>query len=158
MSVSPLAQVMTCCLTEPRDYLNQCWIFVSVILCHSVQLLMECLTYIFYNNFPNYFLNYWRIHKEQSIQCTYGLLFVLRCCGFLLVIYPTFRLTGPNSRAVCLICEYCKLDFQYQHYTKYLSNSWNSVCIEILGRTTYFYLTHDKIYLTLLHFNCTYPH
>ena len=32
---STLAQVMACCLTAPSHYLNQCWLIISKILCHS---------------------------------------------------------------------------------------------------------------------------
>ena len=34
-SRSTLAQVMTCCLTAPSHYLNQCWLIISKVLQHS---------------------------------------------------------------------------------------------------------------------------
>ena len=32
---STLAQVMACCLTASSHYLNQCWLIISKVLCHS---------------------------------------------------------------------------------------------------------------------------
>ena len=32
---STLAQVMACCLTAPSHYLNQCWLIISEVQCHS---------------------------------------------------------------------------------------------------------------------------
>ena len=34
-SGSILAQVMACCLMAPSHYLNQCWLIISEVLCHS---------------------------------------------------------------------------------------------------------------------------
>ena len=34
-SGSTLAQVMTCCLTAPSHYLNQCWLIISEVQWHS---------------------------------------------------------------------------------------------------------------------------
>ena len=34
---STLAQVMTCCLTAPSHYLNQCWLIISEVQWHSVE-------------------------------------------------------------------------------------------------------------------------
>ena len=34
-SWSTLAQVMACCLTAPSHYLNQCWLIISNVPCHS---------------------------------------------------------------------------------------------------------------------------
>ena len=34
-SGSTLAQVMVCCLTAPNHYLNQCWLIITGVLCHS---------------------------------------------------------------------------------------------------------------------------
>ena len=34
-SVSPLAQVMACCLTAPSHYLNQCWLVISEVKWHT---------------------------------------------------------------------------------------------------------------------------
>ena len=34
-SWSTLVQVMTCCLTAPSHYLNQCWLIISKFLWHS---------------------------------------------------------------------------------------------------------------------------
>ena len=34
-SGSPLAQVMSCCLTTPSHYLNQCWLIISKVEQHS---------------------------------------------------------------------------------------------------------------------------
>ena len=34
-SGSTLAQVMACCLTAPSHYLNQSWLIISKVLCHS---------------------------------------------------------------------------------------------------------------------------
>ena len=34
-SRSTLVQVMACCLVAPSHYLNQCWLLVSDVLCHS---------------------------------------------------------------------------------------------------------------------------
>ena len=34
-SGSTLAQVMTCCLTAPSHYLNQCWLLIRQVLFHS---------------------------------------------------------------------------------------------------------------------------
>ena len=34
-SGSTLAQVMTCCLTAPSHYLNQCWLIISKVQWHS---------------------------------------------------------------------------------------------------------------------------
>ena len=34
-SWSPLVQVMVCCLIAPNHYLNQCWLHLIEILCHS---------------------------------------------------------------------------------------------------------------------------
>ena len=36
-SGSTLAQVMVCCLTAPSHYLNQCWLTISEVLCHSCE-------------------------------------------------------------------------------------------------------------------------
>ena len=36
-SGSTLAQVMACCLTAPRNYLNQCWLIISKVQWHSSQ-------------------------------------------------------------------------------------------------------------------------
>ena len=33
-SGSPLAQVMACCLMAPSHYLNQCWLFMNLMLWH----------------------------------------------------------------------------------------------------------------------------
>ena len=35
-SGSTLAQVMACCLTAPSHYLNQCWLIISQVHCHSL--------------------------------------------------------------------------------------------------------------------------
>ena len=35
ISVSSLAQVMTCCLMAPSHYMNQCWLIIKSFLCHS---------------------------------------------------------------------------------------------------------------------------
>ena len=32
---STLAQVMACCLTAPRHYMNQCWFIISKVIWHS---------------------------------------------------------------------------------------------------------------------------
>ena len=40
-SRSTLVQVMSCCLTAPSHYLNQCWLMISEVLRHSLD-----------NNFP----------------------------------------------------------------------------------------------------------
>ena len=32
---STLAQVMACCLTAPSHYLNQCWLIIMGVFCHS---------------------------------------------------------------------------------------------------------------------------
>ena len=37
---STLAQVMACCLTAPIHYLNQCWLSISKVLCHSSEGIM----------------------------------------------------------------------------------------------------------------------
>ena len=34
-SGSTLAQVMVCCLMAPSHYLNQCWLIISEVQCHS---------------------------------------------------------------------------------------------------------------------------
>ena len=34
-SGSTLAQIMTCCLTAPSHYLNQCWLIISEVFLHS---------------------------------------------------------------------------------------------------------------------------
>ena len=34
-SWSTLYQIMTCCLTAPSHYLNQCWLIISKVLWHS---------------------------------------------------------------------------------------------------------------------------
>ena len=34
-SRSTLAQVLACCLTAPSHYLNQCWLMINEVLCHS---------------------------------------------------------------------------------------------------------------------------
>ena len=34
-SGSILTQVMACCLTAPSHYLNQCWLVISEVVCHS---------------------------------------------------------------------------------------------------------------------------
>ena len=34
-SGSSLAQIIACCLTAPSHYLNQCWLIINEVLCHS---------------------------------------------------------------------------------------------------------------------------
>ena len=36
-SWSTLVQEMVCCLTAPSDYLNQCWLIISMVLWHSAE-------------------------------------------------------------------------------------------------------------------------
>ena len=35
ISESTLVQIMACCLTAPKHYLNQCWLIISEVLWHS---------------------------------------------------------------------------------------------------------------------------
>ena len=56
-SVSTLVQVMTCCITAPSHYLNQCWLIISEVLCHSPEGIYtgNGHTIILYNEFENDF-------------------------------------------------------------------------------------------------------
>ena len=55
-SRSTLAQVMACCLVTPSHYLNQCWLLINELKCHSpeINLTASARPISQYNEFENY--------------------------------------------------------------------------------------------------------
>ena len=55
-SRSTLAQVMTCCLTAPSHYLNQCWLIIREVQWHSFldNFTRDTSTINHYDTFENY--------------------------------------------------------------------------------------------------------
>ena len=51
---STLAQVMACCLTTPSHYLDQCWLIIKCVLCHShdvlIILIESCIRRLCFQN------------------------------------------------------------------------------------------------------------
>ena len=75
ISGSTLAQVMTCCLTAPNNYLNQCWLIISEVQWHSYQgnFTRDASTINHLNPFENYILKF-HSNFARANELRYGVL------------------------------------------------------------------------------------
>ena len=68
-SWSPMAQEMACCLMAPSHYLNQCWLFISVILWHPLKstFTWSAQDTVLYNEFEHYILTRTRWRRVKTL-------------------------------------------------------------------------------------------